>query len=180
MRSSLGICVVLVTMMLVLGCEKQSQDSATNTATPPAGGSAPAHWLLTSEPTEAMSVVATKAAASEGDRVVVRGRIGGRREPLTTGSTVFTIMDLAVPHCGDNPDDNCPRPWDYCCETPETIRANAATVQVVDASGKAVAGDASAGGLQPLDEVVLVGTVGPRPSPDVLTIQATGIYRITR
>lgn len=180
MRSFFGLCGAFMTAVFVLGCDRPSQDSMSDPATPPAGGTASVSWVMSSEPPEAIGIVDAKAVASEGDRIVIRGRIGGRREPLTPGSAVFTVMDLALPHCGDNPDDKCPRPWDYCCETPETIRANAATVQIVDSSGAAVAGDASAGGLKPLDEVVVVGTVGPRPSPDVLLIQATGVFRIER
>jgi hypothetical protein len=88
-------------------------------------------------------------------------------------------MDLAIPSCADNPDDSCPVPWDYCCETPETITANAATVQIVDADGQPISGDPTAHGLAPLDEIMVVGTVGPRPNESVLTIRATGIYRTT-
>ncbi|MFW5681973.1 MAG: hypothetical protein ACOC1G_03120, partial [Phycisphaeraceae bacterium] len=74
--------------------------------------------------------------------------------------------------------DGCPAPWDYCCEAPETIRANAATVQLLDEDGNASDISATAAGLVPLDEVVIVGTVGPRPAADVLTVQASGVYRV--
>lgn len=166
-------------MMLVIsgglaglaGCGGDGAESAGNGA----GATERPGWLLTAEPPQAMGVTEAKAVVQEGDEIVVRARIGGRPEPLSEGSSVFTVMDLSIPHCGQLPEDSCTTPWDYCCETPESIRANAATVQLVGADGAAPA-VAAAQALDELDEVVLVGTVGPRPSQDVLTIRATGVY----
>jgi hypothetical protein len=146
----------------------------TNTASTPA-------WVLASSPGESLGIVDAKASASQGDEIVLRGRIGGRVEPLSEESPVFTIIDLSLPYCGEvNEDDNCPTPWDYCCDSPETIRANAATVQIVDETGTPVSDSPMTHGLEPLDEVIVTGTVGPRPTQDVLTVRATGVYRVTQ
>lgn len=166
---------------LLAACEKPApppSDGSVPVATTPDVVPVRAAWVLMAEPSDVRSVVDVKSGAAEGDHVVIRGRIGGRRDPLTAGSPVFTVMDLSVPHCGENPEDKCGTPWDYCCETPDTKKANAATVQIVGTDGQPILGDAASGGLKPLDEVVLVGTVGPRPTPDVLTILATGVYRV--
>lgn len=166
---SMTCLIALSTLLTACGSEGNEPQSQANASTAP--------WLLESEPADAQSVSQVKATAKEGDHVVVRARIGGRAEPITEGSPVFTIMDLSIAHCGENPGDGCPTPWDYCCETPETIKTNAATVQVVDAEGQPVKTSLSAAGLQALDEVILVGSVGPRASEEVLTIAATGVYR---
>lgn len=137
-------------------------------------GSRPA-WLLAAAPDGATEIGATKGAAAEGDRVVVRGVIGGRLDPMTKGGAVFVMMDRAVPSCADMEDDPCATPWDYCCETDETIRSGSATVRLVEQGEPSV--DLATYGFAPLDEVIVVGTVGPRPSPDVLVIEATGLYR---
>ncbi|GJM18968.1 MAG: hypothetical protein DHS20C14_11810 [Phycisphaeraceae bacterium] len=170
------ISLASVTLLLSAGCERQSQPTAEPVveATEPTG---PA-WVLTSEPADAQSVSEAKASATEGEELVIRGRIGGRKEPIAGASPVFTIVDLALPHCGENPADRCRTPWDYCCETPETITSNAATVQLVNADGTPFAGDPIAAGLNPLDEVVVVGRVGPRPTADVLTLLVSGVYRV--
>jgi len=159
--------------LLLTGC-KETSTAELNTTTEPAA----ATWLLASAPEDAKSVSEAKASAKEGEQIVLRGRIGGRLEPLTEGSPVFTMMDLAVPACGTEPDDHCRTPWDYCCETPETITANSATVQIMDAHGHPISESPTARGLAALDEVIVVGTVAARPSENVLTIQATGIYRV--
>jgi hypothetical protein len=155
--------------LLSTGCD--------NASAPPDTESTSADWMLSSAPADAQSVKEAKADATEGEQVVVRGRIGGRMKPMTAGSPVFVIMDLSVPHCGQIPGDQCPTPWDYCCEKPEDITANSATVQIVNESGEALDTDPASAGLKPLDEIIVVGTVGPRPGDDVFTIRAKGVYR---
>jgi len=157
---------------MLTGCKENS--TAVQVSTVPATTT----WVLTSAPVGAQSVTEAKASAKEGEQIVLRGRIGGRKTPLTEGSPVFTMMDLAIPHCGENPDDACRTPWDYCCETPDTITTNSATVQIMDAHGQPITESPAAEGLSALDEVIVVGTVAPRPSENVLTIRATGIYRV--
>ncbi|MCA9288741.1 MAG: hypothetical protein KDA05_09170 [Phycisphaerales bacterium] len=140
-------------------------------------GSASPAWILASMPEDARPVGEIKASAVEGDTVAIRGRIGGRLEPISAESAVFTIVDPAVPSCADMDEDHCDTPWDYCCEPQENLNANNATIQLVDAAGRIMADtNPIAAGLDPLDEIVVVGTVGPRDNPTVLTIRATGVY----
>jgi len=146
-------------------------------STPPADEPA-VPWLLAESPPGAMPVAEAKASGREGERVVVRGRIGGRADPLSRDVAVFVMMDPAVPSCRDR-GDACRMPWDYCCETPEDILANSATVQLVDDGRSPLAIDLAAHGFAPLDEVVVVGTVGPRPTAGVFVIQATRLHRVS-
>ncbi len=154
-------------------------EPASSASAPAAGSGSGSVWLLTSSPQGATSVTDAKASAQEGDAVVIRGRIGGRSNPITGDSPVFTIVDLGLPYCGQENEDGCGTPWDYCCETPDTINANAATVQLVDAAGNPISADLTTHGLDALDEVVVVGMVGARPSDTVLTVRATGVYVAT-
>ena len=160
-------------LVALSGCEGKSTEQSLpmSTLTPDQSFETGA-WVLTSAPEGAISITEAKASAKEGDTIVIRGRIGGRHSPITAESPVFTVMDMGLEYCGQFHDDGCTTPWDYCCETPGTITANAATVQIVG-EGRI---DPVAGGLAPLDEVILIGTVGPRPDENVLTIKATGIY----
>jgi len=132
-------------------------------------------WLADEAPANAMNVATAKVSATEGDRVTVRGRIGGRSDALSAEAPVFVMVDPAISSCAENPEDGCATPWDYCCETPDTIAANSATVQVLGAVDAAALRQA---GLKELDEVIVEGVVGPRPSEDVLVIQADRLTRV--
>lgn len=174
----LVMCAVGVMGLALGACDKGSSSSSSTASTPtqPSGGG-PA-WVLVSMPEGVVDVAAAKKTLKEGDQVALRGRIGGRMDPVSKDAAFFVIMDPAVPSCADNPGDNCSTPWDYCCETPASLAANNATVRVVDASGAPVQTGIESFGFHPLDTVVIVGTVGPRPSPEVLTITATGVHRV--
>lgn len=167
-------CLAPLAALTLTACDKPAPSASATPGVDPE----PIAWLLTDAPAGALTVADIKPTASEGDAVVLRARIGGRRDPITPGAAVFSVVDPAVPSCDQIPGDNCPTPWDYCCEPRESLTANAATVQLVDADGKPVQADLTAAGLEPLDEIVVVGTVGPRPSEQVLTIRATGIHKV--
>ncbi len=157
--------------LLTTGCEKKATEQTSDSS-----GAATASWLLASAPADAMPVGEIKQTAAEGDAVVMRGRLGGLREPISEGSPVFIVVDPAIPSCAEmGEEDHCPTPWDYCCEPRDSLTANSATVQLVGADGVLLETDVAAS-LEPLDEIIVVGTVGPRPSPNVLTIKATAVH----
>lgn len=166
-----------LTLLTLAGCGKADETTTTKANSPAVTEAA---WMLSTAPAvEAVSVADAKGSATEGDTITLRGRIGGRMKPITPDSPVFLVMDLAVPSCADMGDeDHCPTPWDYCCETPDSITANSATIQIVAPDGSTIETDPMAAGLKPLDEIIVVGTVGPRPNSDVLTILATGVHRV--
>jgi hypothetical protein len=165
MRTGLLLLTLLIVIALA-GC---------GGAPTPAAAPTPATWLVTALPAGAIPVAEAKQSAREGDQIVVRGRIGGRREPMTAGVAVFVMIDPAIPHCEIG---KCKAPWDYCCETPESITTNSATVQLVGDNGKPMTIDLGKYALKPLDEIVVVGTVGPRPTAEVFIINAQKIHRV--
>lgn len=164
-----SMALVVVVLILIAGCGGSPAESSAQPT---------ASWLVAELPAGAVPVAEAKRTAREGQLVVVRGRIGGRDEPLTHGAAVFVMMDPALPSC-EALGHGCPKPWDYCCESPESIMANSATVQVVGDTGGTLAVDLAAYGMHPLDEVVVVGTVGPRPVEATLVIRAQKIHRVS-
>lgn len=169
-------------LVLVAGCDSSSTDTTSSngeTSSSTQDQVTQTSWLLDEAPSEYREVAEAKQSVGEGDQVVLRGRIGGRVEPLSADSPAFIIMDAAIPSCADNEGDNCRMPWDYCCETPETIAANSATIIVLDENGNPTDEDLVAAGLEPLDEVIVVGTVQARPNGNVLTVHATGVHKRT-
>jgi hypothetical protein len=168
------LSVLLAAPLLMLSACGESPDTKTTQST---DAPTPA-WVLASAPAQASDVATAKQSAEEGDQITLRGRIGGRKDPIADGSPVFTIVDLAIPHCKQLHGDRCPTPWDYCCEDPRTLTDNAATVQIVDAQGRPIDASPAAHGFAPLDEVIVVGSVAPRPDDRVLTVRATAVHRV--
>jgi len=121
--------------------------------------------------------MAAKKDAKPGERVVVRGRVGGSNEPFTVGRAIFTFMDMSLPACGPGRMDDCPTPWDYCCEPRAAITKNIATVQVVGSDGAPIRADLKGvKGIKPLAEVVVSGKVAKADGSGVLVINADGIF----
>lgn len=164
-------------LALTACAENGSAPPAANNAAEKASQDNPA-WLLAVAPEAARGVAEVKSSAKEGDPVVVRGRIGGVMEPIGDDSAFFVMMDPAVPSCLEMKDDACPTPWDYCCEPKDSLVANNATVMVVNSEGAPIEADLRSYGFEPLDEVIVVGAVAPRPTDAVLTIRASGLYRV--
>lgn len=172
MHRFIPTALVFLSPLLLTACDRPAPQAST------APAAQPATWLLTEAPADAFGIAAVKPTAVEGDTVVLHARIGGRKEPITAGTALFIVIDSSVPSCDQIPGDNCPTPWDYCCEPRDNLTANSATIQLVDADGTPILTDLRAAGFNPLDEVIIIGTVAARPSEQVFTILATGIYKI--
>ena len=168
MFRTLFVLSVLLVALLTTGCGEEDKANSPEVSVDHIG------WLLDSAPPGAVDVAAVKASVAESDTVVVRGRIGGRKQPISADSGIFILMDPALSACSELPEDTCSTPWDYCCETPDSITTNAATIQLRDRSGKTISVDN--GVLTPLDTVIVTGTVGPRPNNETLVIYASGVY----
>jgi hypothetical protein len=122
-------------------------------------------------------VGAAKATAKAQQPITVVGRIGGSENPFVAGRAVFTIVDPALKSCADAGDaDHCTTPWDYCCESRESLKKNTATVEIIGADGRplplAVRG---MDGLDPLATIAVTGTVTEANDAGLLVIRATRI-----
>ena len=176
MRKTLIAVAMLVSAgLLVVGCDDPAPTPSTSSPTTPAAAEGlPSGLMLTAAPAEAKDVLALKGAKA-GDEVVLRGKIGGRAEPFVEGRAVFQVVDAGLKSCKDIPGDTCATPWDYCCE-PE-VNQKSASVQVVGADGKPLrTGLKGVGGLQPLSEVTIKGTVVQAGEAGPVLVNATGIH----
>jgi hypothetical protein len=154
-------------------CEEKKAAAPAPTAS--AAAFAPS-LFLTSAPLDVKEIKDVKPMLKQGDKVAIAGRIGGGKEPFVAGRAMFSLVDRRVRACSDDPEDKCTTPWDYCCEAPEDLVANSATVQVVGPEGQPVkAGLEGVHGLKPLSRVTVVGTVA-QADKGVLVVKAEGIW----
>jgi len=162
---------------VVPGCREEAPKNSTKAASSQGAATLPGDLFTAVPLADSKDVLPTKREAKKGERVVVRGRIGGSTEPFVGQRAIFTLADLSMPTCAQKGDDGCPTPWDYCCEPPNNITANTLTVQVVGADGKPLkTGLKGVSGLQPMAEVVVDGLVSQKPDDGTVTIDATGIF----
>ena len=157
--------------LVFAGCGGASSEPA------PAASSAPesSTYLLGAEPAEAKDVIAARTDTKNDEAVVVVGRIGGDMKPWIEGRAAFSIVDRSLVPCNEREGDDCPTPWDYCCDTDKFPEAKA-LVKVVDEAGKLVGTDArELLGVKELQTVVVKGKA-QRDEAGNLTVLADGVY----
>ncbi len=170
------IAVLLCAVTFVSACERAS----TPAPKPQPAAALPTSLMLASLPEDAKPVEDAKSAAKVGETITISGRIGGMMKPFAEDRAVFTLVGPGIPACSDSGDDHCSTPWDYCCETSEDIAAHAATINVVDDSGKVIkASLKGVGGMKELSAVIVVGKVRAIEGAS-LVIDAQGIFVATK
>lgn len=176
------LTAVTAVALLLAGCSGEPTTESTTAATPPAV-EVPAEkslgdYLLATAPTGAIPVGEARQTAQPGAEIVVAGQIGGTMQPFGASFATLVLGDEIIAFCNETGADHCATPWDACCEDPEVIQSNRASVQLV-ANGLPLPGTLrGVGGLTELDHVIVTGTVDPTSTPDNLLINATGIYRV--
>jgi hypothetical protein len=167
----LALC--LFSFAFFVGCAVQSTSQP---AAPQAAASAEGEkFLLAEEPAGAADVRDAREKAQDNEDVVVVGRIGGSENPWVAGRAAFSIVDRSLLACSDREGDNCPYPWDYCCET-DKLPTSTAMVKVVDDNGTLVAADArELLGVKELQTVVVRGKAQLDEAGN-LTVLASGLY----
>lgn len=146
----------------------------------PPKGKAPAipeTVFVAESPADAKCVAEAKKAAKKGDTVVIKAKIGGRAEPFVRNRAVVMLADRCLRSCDEIPDDPCTKPWDYCCEPPESKKANMMTMQVVGTDGKPLkTGLQGVRDLEPLALIVIEGTVAEIDANGTFVVNAAKIH----
>lgn len=154
---------------LALGCGEAEPD-----AEPVPVSELPERFLLSAEPEGVLDVAEARAAAVQGERIAVRGVVGGSPTPFVHGLAAFTLVDPALESCvGDG--SGCPTPWDYCCVDPKALLEGSVTVEFRDGPDPLPAGARGFHGLDHLSEVVVAGRAELDPRGNV-TVVATGLH----
>jgi len=162
-----SICLLLTLAVFSVGC------SETGPTVKPAAKGDP-KYLLTNEPTGATGVADTLKAATDQQEVTVVGRIGGAEDPWVKGVAAFTIVDTKLKPCNEIPGDNCPVPWDYCCDSNE-LPTHSVTVKFVDEQGAPIGVDArELLGVDHLQTVVVTGRM--QKTNDKTVVLANKMY----
>lgn len=175
MTKTTTVCGVLLgAMWLLIGCGQPGAPPAATTkaAAPKIDGT---KFVLSEEPAEAKAVSEVREEAKNGDEIVIVGRIGGDRDPWVRDRASFLIVDQKLIPCNERKGDNCPTPWDYCCDS-DVLAKSKATIKFVDDAGKTLANDArQLFNVKELQTVVVKGQA-KRDEAGNLTVLASGLF----
>ncbi len=159
-------------LILATGCSESNDEQVDSK-----GDTLPASLFLAQAPTGVQSIASLKADAKEGDTVVIKAVVGGRKQVFVANRAVMTVVDAEENNPCLSEDDHCAAPWDYCCTPSEQLLLQMASVQILGSDQRPLRVDLeSVDRLSPLNTVVIQGTVGPRPDNATLVIHATGIF----
>ncbi len=176
------VCLTLMGAFWATGCESKSDNSGDTSADHVDATTSDvfAGIFVAQPPANAVAVAALKESGQKKGDVVVRGRIGGRGRPFVDGAAVFVLTDSSLKSCDQLHGDRCSTPWDYCCETPESLAANTATIQIVGDNGKPLRTSVKGKhGMESLKEIVIKGEIAQRDDEGVLVINAHQIAIVT-
>jgi hypothetical protein len=168
--------VALAALLALASCDTKKEAVAHSTA--PQAPSAELSKILGTTPTGAPQAIhKARGSAKPGDTITLSGKIMGNVSPFVAGRAAFILGDPEIlTACNDRPGDKCETPWDACCDTADEKKQGTATIQIVDAQGRALKEPLEGvGGLQKLAKVTITGTVAKESSADVLLVNATAI-----
>ena len=79
--------------------------------------------------------------------------------------------------CNRIPGDECPTPWDVCCDDPAVIKKSISTVQFLDENGKVIkTGLKGYQGIKELSFLTVKGTIAEQSNPENLLINASAFH----
>ena len=129
MKMTRALVLATFTLFAITGCTGEKSDDNSTEDSAAVEQVDASQFVLAAAPDNALTVLAVKDSAENGDDVVISGRIGGSSHPFVDGVAAFTIVDAALPACNDEEDCGCSTPWDYCCETADAIAKHSATIK---------------------------------------------------
>jgi hypothetical protein len=147
--SRLLVALALPVALAACGAEPAPKPAPDAPAAPPV-----ASLLLPADVPGTVPVLEAKKGTA-GAAVAVVGRV---RETMKDRA-IFTLTDDSLDYCGrgDDPMDECPTPWDYCCIPNSKVAAASLVIELRGPDGRPVA--VKDVGIRPLDLVAVKGTL---------------------
>ena len=126
---------ILSILIAFSGCSENSQTEPTSKK-----ALLPDDFIASEDIGSSLGVKNAKDANNNNQVLVVEGFIGGMKNPFTTNRAMFILGDDSLETCDEKPGDNCPTPWDACCEDRREIVDSTMSVQVIDHNGTIIDG----------------------------------------
>lgn len=174
MKITLSIALALMVSIATTGCGGSSAADVSSQPLTPAllDGS---KYVLPDEPDGAIGVIAARESATDGEPIVIVGRIGGATNPWIEGRAAFMLLDASMVLVADGTESTegeiC---MDECCATE---RAESTTlVKVVDDNGRVLAADARQLWGLAADDMVVVRGKAKKDDNGNFVVMADGVH----
>lgn len=129
--------------LLIASCESDdlAQSSGNSIVTDDSiKANVPADFISKQSLGEAISVLEARKRNERDQLLVIQGFIGGMVEPFAQNRALFILGDESIKTCYKIPGDNCPTPWDACCEDRKKLIDGSITVRLLDKHGQILQG----------------------------------------
>jgi hypothetical protein len=126
---------ILSILIAFSGCSENSQTEPTSKK-----ALLPDNFIANDDIGSSLGVKNARDANHKNQILVVEGFIGGMKNPFTANRAMFVLGDDSLETCDEKPGDNCPTPWDVCCEDRQKIVASTISVQIIDHNGTIIDG----------------------------------------
>ena len=176
-----NLTTTILLSLVIFSCQKEESHNHTNStastsedfskkATIPDG-------FITKNPLgESISVLEARSRNEPAKQMIVEGAICGILEPFTSNRAMFILGDLSIKTCDKTPGDNCPTPWDACCEDRKKIISGSLTVRLLDENGTLKDGTLkNVNGLNAGRKIKVQGVVSTQSIPSSMISNATQI-----
>lgn len=136
------------------------------------------HILLKEKPADAIKISDLRTKHKAGETVTFSGQIIGKKFIFIDDLAVMTMGDpTKMTPCNLRPGDECPFPWDVCCDDHEVVKANIVTVQILDESGNPIkAGIKGLSGIKEMSSLIVTGEIDKSSNDKNMIVNATGIF----
>lgn len=177
MKKTILLPTTILALVLASCSEKEETGKTTSD-----GDSPLSHLVLDTAPDKPSEIATIRSSAKPGETVTFQGRVMGSEPVFMDGRAVMIMGDpKKMTPCNEKHDDECPTPWDVCCDDPDVVTASIVTVQAVDDSGKPVKGSLKGlSGLKELDSVTVTGVIAETSNEENMVVNATGLFVHTK
>lgn len=173
MKKRILIPTTILALVLASCSEKEETSRKTGNIDSPLS-----HLVLDNAPDKPSDIATIRSSAKPGETVTFQGRIMGSEPVFMNGRAVMIMGDpKKLTPCNEKHDDECPTPWDVCCDDPDVVTASIVTVQAVDESGKPLKAPLKGvSGLKELSSVTVTGVVAEASNKENMVVNATGFF----
>lgn len=170
MKNIVQTLALLAVVTLFSACKESENDSTGGQA----DGSALDSFYVDEAPADSQQISAIFADPTPGREIVVSGEVMGRMHPFVEGRGMVMLGDpTKVTPCNRIPGDECPTPWDCCCDDPEVLKKSITTIQFLDDEGKIIRnGLRGYKGIEELTFLTVKGTIAEGSNAENLLVNA--------